>query len=519
MGVHPHQRQFKPINAFIIVVMALGSVAYGYSASIIATTLAQPSFYTYFNLASHSNENDIIGLMNSLYQAGGFLGTFTVAFSADRWGRRAGIAIPTTLVLVMGALLAGSVNLAMFIACRFWAGWGAYMLVSAVPVWMNEVVPAHGRGALVAVHGASLLLGYCLAAWVGFGFWHISATNNLQWRGPTLLQCLPAAILLPCLYWLPESPRWLVIQGRDEEARRILHKLHAPDEADHELIQIKAQAETEDRLDSSYWALFTKPSYRKRMILAFTTTVSIQFCGPILINNYGPTIYKSLGFSASKQLLYECGWLTLAFGGGLISLYVVDSMPRPVLFAGGITGAQVCLCIEAALVATYATSPESLAHPNESALKAAVAMFYVYIVIFESTLDSGQFVYLGELFPTHLRAKGISFGMAGVNLINIVWLQVAPTAFSTIGWKFYLVLIIPGMAFAVLIFFWFPNTRGVHLEEVAELFGDEVNHSVAQVVYHEKEESKGEDGHLNEREPSVLGAQKLFSHHEEVNSV
>ncbi|OQV08484.1 hypothetical protein CLAIMM_12748 [Cladophialophora immunda] len=516
---HPSQRQFKPINAFIIVVMALGSLGYGYSASVISTTLAQPSFYTYFNLSSRSNENDIIGLMNSLYQAGGFLGTFTVAFSADRWGRRAGIAIPSALVLIMGGLLAGSVNLAMFIACRFWAGWGSYALVSAIPVWMNEVVPAHNRGSLVAVHGASLLLGYCLAAWVGFGFWHLPATNNWQWRGPTLLQCLPVAILLPCLYWLPESPRWLVIQGRDDEASLILQKLHAPDEADQELLQIKAQAETEDRLDSSYWALFTKPSYRKRCILAFITTVSIQFCGPILINNYGPTIYKSLGFSVTKQLLYQCGWLTLAFGGGMLSLYVVDTMPRPVLFAGGITGSLVCLSVEAALVATYATSPESLAHPNKSALRAAVAMFYVYIIIFESTLDSGQFVYLGELFPTHLRAKGISFGIAGVNLINIVWLQVAPTAFSTIGWKFYLVLILPGMAFATLIFFWFPNTRGMHLEEVADLFGDEVDHSTAQVVYSEEESKGKEDRLLNDREPDATGAQKLFSHHEKVNSV
>ncbi|KAK4941750.1 hypothetical protein LTR10_018354 [Elasticomyces elasticus] len=471
------KRQFKPINAFIIAVMALGSLGYGYSASIISTTLAQPSFYTYFDLAARSNENDVIGLMNSLYQAGGFLGTFTVAYSCDRWGRRAGIAIPALLILIMGVLLAASVNLAMFIACRFWAGWASYMVISACPVWMTEVVPARNRGSLVAVNGASLIAGFCLAGWVGYGFWHLPDTNNWQWRGPMLLQCLPVAILLPCMYWLPESPRWLIIQGREEEAARVLNMLHTPEEAIHEFQQIKAQTEVEIRLDSSYWALFTKPSYRKRCMLAFTTTVGIQFCGPILIANYGPTLYKSLGFDANKQFVYQCGWLTLAFGGGLLSLFVVDTMPRPILLAGGIAFCLGCLSIEAALVATYASTPEKLAQPNEAALKAAVAMFYIFIVVFEATLDSGRFVYLGELFPTHLRAKGISFGISGVNLINIVWLQVAPTAFANIGWKFYLVLIIPGMAFATLIFFWCPNTKGMPLEEIAELFGDEVHHA------------------------------------------
>lgn len=467
-------RRFKVLNAFTIVIMALGSLTYGYSASIISTTLVQPSFFTYFSLDQRSNANDIIGLMNSLYQAGGFFGTFTVSVCADRWGRRAGIAVPGVLVLVIGGLLAGSINLAMFIACRFLSGFGAYALASAIPLWMNEVVPAKNRGSLVAIHGASLIGGYCVAAWIGFGFWHLPPSNNWQWRAPLLLQCLPIAILLPCLLWLPESPRWLVIQGRDDEAGRILQRLHPSDEATKELQQIQRQSQIDAQLDSSYWAMLTKPSYRKRSIMGIITTVAVEFCGPIVINNYGPTIYKGLGFSGRKQFVYQGGWLTLALGGGLLSLFVIDAVPRPILLSGGITGSLTCLAVEAALIASYATSPASLAQPNQSALQAAVAMFYLYIVIFVATLAGTQFVYLGELFPTHLRAKGISLGVAGINLINVVFLQSAPTAFATIGWKYYLIFIIPGMAFAILIFFWFPDTRGVPLEEIAALFGDEV---------------------------------------------
>lgn len=92
------------------------------------------------------------------------------------------------------------------------------------------------------------------------------------------------------------------------------------------------------------------------------------------------------------------------------------------------------------------------------------------------TLEGVQFVYLGEIFPTHLRAKGIGLGIAALCAINIVWLQVAPTAFLHIGWKFYLCFIIPGTIMAVIILFFWPDTRRMPLEEIAALFGDEVEY-------------------------------------------
>jgi hypothetical protein len=88
-------------------------------------------------------------------------------------------------------------------------------------------------------------------------------------------------------------------------------------------------------------------------------------------------------------------------------------------------------------------------------------------------LSGTQFAYLGEIFPTHLRAKGVSLGVATISFTNIIWLQAAPTAFITIGWKFYLVFIIPGSIGAVIIWRYFPDTNGLPLEECAAIFGDE----------------------------------------------
>jgi MFS family permease len=112
---HVSGRQFKVYNVLMILAMGFGSVSYGYSAGVISQTLGQPSFLRYFGLDKRSDATDLIGLMNSLYQAGGFIGTFCVSFFADRYGRRAGIAIPSVLNIIAGALLAGSVNIGMFI--------------------------------------------------------------------------------------------------------------------------------------------------------------------------------------------------------------------------------------------------------------------------------------------------------------------------------------------------------------------------------------------------------------------
>jgi hypothetical protein len=106
----------------------------------------------------------------------------------------------------------------------------------------------------------------------------------------------------------------------------------------------------------------------------------------------------------------------LGFGAGCIVFFVVDRLPRPALIAGGIAGCMVMLILEAALVASFAGSS------NTAGLKAAVAMIYIYVVFYECALDGTQFVYLGEMFPSHLRAKGMSLGVAGICIMNVLWL-------------------------------------------------------------------------------------------------
>lgn len=206
----------------IVLVMSFSSIGFGYSLSIIATTLAQPSFISYFRLGTRSNATQLVATMNGVYQAGGLLAVFTISWFADRLGRRAAITVSALIKLVAGACLVGSVNVAMFILFRFVSSAGAFMGAAADPIWMNEVVPPNVRGVLVDIHSVGLLAGYMLSSWVGYGFYHCHALNGAQWRVPLAFQCLPVALLLLGLWWMPESPRWLFIGNQFEEAERTL---------------------------------------------------------------------------------------------------------------------------------------------------------------------------------------------------------------------------------------------------------------------------------------------------------
>lgn len=109
------------------------------------------------------------------------------------------------LCLVSGAVLAGSVNMGMFLAFRFFAGAGAFMILAAVPIWMSEVVPPYLRGALVQLHAVVLVIGYMCASWLGFGIYHWEDGGSATWRIPFAIQCFFPLCLLLGLYWCPES--------------------------------------------------------------------------------------------------------------------------------------------------------------------------------------------------------------------------------------------------------------------------------------------------------------------------
>lgn len=395
----------------------------------------------------------------------------------DRWGRKAGTYFCAICSIIGGAGLCGSVHIGMFIAFRFVAGMGSWGFLALTPVYSAELAPPALRGFFVGQNGMGITIGYSLASYMGLAFYYAKAPAA-QWRGPLGLALIfPIAEVIFVYFFAPESPRYLLMKGRIEEARDITLSIHhvAGDEdqeyARSEFYQMQKQAEFDKALEPTYRAMFFKPSYRKRTFLACFFAFIGQSTAVLVINNYGPLLYKALGYDTLGQLKLQVGWITMGTPANLLGACIMDRVGRKPLMLTGVFGCCLCLIIETAIIATYA-SPIPVDNPNLPALRAGVAMFYIFLLFYGCGIDVAGVVFYSEIFPNHLRAKGVAMSIAVIALTDLVYLQATATAFANIGWRFFLVFIIISGLGGVAAIFLLPETKGVPLEEIAAIFGD-----------------------------------------------
>lgn len=248
---------------------------------------------------------------------------------ADQIGRKYSLMIASIVSIIGGALSAGSVHVAMLIVVRTLQGAGLGALATLTPIYLAESSTPAKRGMLTGMHGFFLVSGYNISAWVGFACF-FSSNLTFGWRGPIAFTCIPAIVLLIGCIWIPESPRWLLMKGRTDEAWATVSRLHQaigdPDEiaTREEFYQMRKQIELEQANPSGYWAILTTPSYRKRAFLACFVQLAANSSGALVINYYSVIIYGQLGLSGFMPLLLYCIYTLIGALGNLGSLLTID---------------------------------------------------------------------------------------------------------------------------------------------------------------------------------------------------
>lgn len=508
-------------NLWVVVFVSIGTIASAYGLAIIGSTVGQPNFYTFFNLATsgpgYVHTTNMIGALNGINSAGAVVGSFFQAWSADYYGRKRTMQIGCVILIIGGSLCAGAVTMGMFLAGRFVAGVGSAMLACVVPIYQAEVSTPETRGAMVAITGIMYAVGYSLAGWLGFACYHIPETSpyaSFAWRFPLAFQNVFPLIVLAGSAMYPFSPRWLLQQGRRDEALSIVKRLHKTRDDVHdikarqEFHMIEKQFEHDKAMTTRRFEIFRTGPNRRRALVAFLLMMGDQFLGVFVMANYGVLIYASLGMSGSIPLLLNACWASFTLIGNTWTAFYVDRYGRRTFLLIGSLGclaSTICLC---ALTAQF------LGTDNTAGLRAGVFFVFFFIFWWCFFIDATQYIYVAEIFPNHLRSQGVALGISSFYLGSEVTLVAAPVALNTVGWKFYLVIIIPSVLYIICIYFLFPETKGRTLEEIGALFGDESN-----VVAHwydatEEEREKianetlrqAEDS--DERKPEAVHAEK-----------
>ncbi|KAJ7253499.1 general substrate transporter [Mycena rebaudengoi] len=430
-------------------------------------------FHVYFK----NPDDSIIGAIVSTFAGGCFFGAAAAGTLASRVGRKRTIQIGALVAVLGCSLQAGAQNVSYLIVGRLIAGFAIGCLSMVVPLYQSEIAPPAIRGFLTGLTQFMISMGFLVANWVGYGCQFIR--NDAQWRVPLAVQIGPAALLFLGMFILPYSPRWLVDQGRNDEALAVVQRLHGSGTDENKefielefaemLEQIQYEKEHISTKFSDLWS--TRPMLR-RTLTGMAIQICTQFTGINVSAYFQPTLYAALGLSGSKILMITGINGALGAVVTLIFIYfILDRVGRkpPLIF--GAIGMAISLSIEAAINAKWGGDD---AH-NPAAQTAGVA----FIIIFGSLFFSVSFgpvswVYQSEIFPMRIRALGTAVCTCANWASNVLISQVSPIGMSRLKYKFYILFVATNIANGFIVFFFFPETKGKSLEEMDAVFGDQV---------------------------------------------
>ncbi|KAK5169845.1 uncharacterized protein LTR77_005823 [Saxophila tyrrhenica] len=511
--------RFNKALVTLAVFVALGTLSTAYGLAIMGPTVGQDTFFTYFNLtpmdeAGYGRTARVLSKLNGANFGGAVIGAGYSAWSAERFGRKITIQAGCLLTIIGGALSSGAQTMTMLIVARAITGVGAGVLAAVVPMYQSELAPVKIRGAMVCITGVTYAFGYLLAGWTGYACSFIppsSSHGSAAWRFPLALQCLPPVIVLLGSNIILESPRWLLRQDKSDEAKRVVvhvnaSKHDASDDtseqsaASQEFEMMEEQYEAEKRSTSHRrFEIIRTPGNIRRLFITTTLFLGNQFLGIYVLSNYSVIIYRRLGLTNHDPLLLNACWTILCVIGNCVNAAIIDKVGRRPLLLIGCTGCTLCLIGEATLTALFG------GEDNQSALIGLVFFIWLYPCFWSPCMDATQFAYVSEIWPDPLRAQGVSLGLVVFFLFSGTTLVVAPIAQETIEWRFYLVLICVSTAYDLIIYIWFPETKGKSQEEIAALFDRKPREPMANSAASlgkatERERRIGSDSSLNSSE-------------------
>ncbi|KAJ5749546.1 sugar transporter STL1 [Penicillium manginii] len=467
----------KKLHYAITFTSVVGFSLFGYDQGLMSGILQGSSFINEFpvldkNIPGHSAEHVSVlqGAVTACYELGCFFGAiFTLCFG-QRTGRTP-LLVAGGLLMVLGTVLSTAAfgeswGLGQFVIGRVISGLGNGMDTATIPVWQSECSKAHNRGFLVCFEGAIIAVGTFIAYWLDFGMSYVD--TSVQWRFPVAFQILFAIMVTVGALMLPESPRWFIMQGKDEEALQVMAQLNdsSPDAEDvlRDFNLMKADMKASEAQQASSWkVLFTtgKTQEFQRMMIGCSGQFFQQFTGCNAAIYYSTLLFENNLHMEHKMALIIGGVFATVYALATIpSFFMVERVGRRNLFLIGFAGQGLSFIITMACLIDDTT---------QSAKGAAVGIF-LFIIFFAFTTLPLPWIYPPEINPLRTRTMAASASTCTNWITNFAVVMFTPVFSSQSPWGIYLFFALVNFIGIPFAYFFYVETAGRDLEEVDVIF-------------------------------------------------
>ncbi|TPX13692.1 uncharacterized protein E0L32_005895 [Thyridium curvatum] len=469
----PHLRK---LYAYAVVLM-VASATTGYDGMLVNTSQQIKKWEDYFSDDIVKNDNKL-GILINMFNIGSIISFFITPWVADHWGRRIAIMIGCLFMILGGCLTAFCNGYGMYIGGRFLLGFGNSLSQMSSPLLLTEICHPQHRGPVTAIYNCLWNLGALIVSCIGWGT--ASIPNDWSWRSITFIQIVPSVIQLTFIWWIPESPRFLVNKDRHEEALQTLAKWHAGGDVHNSTVQfefreIKETILLEKNADraTSYLDFLRTKGNRWRLAIIISLGVISQYSGNALFSNYMNTVYEGAGIKDQNQKL------ALSTGKTILDLIVtisaalsVDKFGRRPLFLISVFGMVGSFVLWTITGAVYDNSNET----NTAAGYTQLVFIWLFGVFYDIGFSGLLVAYALEVLPFHLRAKGMMIMNITVQAILAIGNQTNKLAWDRLPnhWNFMLFYTLWDLVELVFVWFFYVETKGPTLEEIARIFdGDD----------------------------------------------
>ncbi|KAJ5132834.1 hypothetical protein N7448_006992 [Penicillium atrosanguineum] len=450
----------------IMFVHGCNQAGFGIDWGVISGISAMKPWHDYFGFGVTGGT---YGLINALMSIGTVCGAPFMAL-ADVVGRR-GINFIGNAIVIFAAILQGcAINLPMFMAGRFFMGFGTALMSSSQ--YIGEIAPLHLRGRMVGFFGACFQVGSLVMLGAMIGLSNLSGNNC--WRIPLILEALFPAIVCTTIYFLtPESPRFYVMKGMREKAKEVVAKYHTTSTDINQPIVEILVTQMEESLESdrdgirSFWdyrVFFTKTA-RYRLLVLVLYSIFQQWNGGSIITYYMAAALETIGIDGTKQQLgITIGTTAVYFVFTAVGSLLVDKFRRRTLIFAGLISMIIFQ------TATTITSWQYSLHASHATAALTLLWIFLYQTFSATLIATMHNLYPVEVLSLPLRAKGMglySLVQGGASAVQTYGIGVG---IGKVGYKIWVVYIAYNTVQLILSYFIFPETGGLSLEEIDTVF-------------------------------------------------